>query len=96
MGAAAAPSAVINLPEILDLKAATALQADLLRCRGEDLVLDASDVRRLGGQCLQILLAARQTWLTHGHTFRVSNASEAFQQNLKIFGADLPGEDQRP
>ena len=51
----------LALAPILDLKAAGPLRGALLERRGHPLELDAADVQRLGGLCLQVLLAAAAT-----------------------------------
>ena len=81
----------LRLDEVLDLKAAGRLHANLLGLRGEGLVLDASDVQRLGGQCLQVLLAALAAWREDGKPFSFSNPSGAFLQALNLFGIN-PGD----
>jgi chemotaxis protein CheX len=75
------------LPEILNLKAAAGLYADLSAARGHHLTLDASDVQRLGGQCLQVLLAASQAWRADGLELSIINPSDAFTHTLGLFGA---------
>ncbi|GAC1345899.1 MAG: hypothetical protein NVSMB18_26670 [Acetobacteraceae bacterium] len=80
---------VLTLPPVLDLSAATALHANLLAARGEDLEVDASEVQRLGGQCLQLLLAATKAWQTDGKLLRLKNASDPCQDALTAMGAGL-------
>ncbi|RRN60648.1 STAS domain-containing protein, partial [Caulobacter sp. 602-1] len=55
-------AAAIALPETLDLKAAAPLKAAFLERRGTAITVEADQVRRLGGLCLQVLLAARKAW----------------------------------
>jgi chemotaxis protein CheX len=50
------------------------------------LILDASSVQRLGGQCLQVLLAAAKAWGLDGHSLSFASPSEAFVQALDLFG----------
>jgi chemotaxis protein CheX len=83
--AAAGP---LTLPAILDLTAATALRRDLLERRGADLELAAGDVERIGGLCLQVLLAAQATWAADGHTFKIAGPSEALSEALAAMGAE--------
>ena len=54
--------AVVSLQPILDLQAAEPLRAELMALRGRPLSLDASQVTRLGGLCLQVLMSARKIW----------------------------------
>ncbi len=75
------------LPDILDLKAAAPLKAELLARRGRDLMLDASGVQRLGGLCLQVLLAAARTWDVDGVNLRLGSVSQAWREQWAAFGA---------
>jgi chemotaxis protein CheX len=79
------------LPETLNLKAAAGLYADLSAARGHDFALDAADVQRLGGQCLQVLLAASEAWRADGLELSIINPSDAFTQTLSLFGATFGG-----
>ncbi len=79
--------APVKLAENLDLPAAAPLLADLLARRGRDVTIDASGSQRLGGQCLQVLLAARATWSEDGHGFRVIGASAEFAEAAALLGA---------
>ena len=81
----------LRLADVLDLKAASGLQIDLLAARGRNLIVDASEVRRLGGQCLQVLLAADAAWRADGLSLQVTNPSDAFTQAVGLFGASLDG-----
>ena len=78
--------AVLTLPEVLDLKAAGRLTTDLLELRKQELVIDASQVRRLGGQCLQVLLSARATWEFDGVPLHIGDSSPAFVEGLELLG----------
>ena len=77
----------IVLAETLDLVAATPLATALLARRGQDVVIDGTAVRRLGAQCLQVLLAARATWLADGRSFRITVVSTELAHGLAQFGA---------
>ncbi|WP_427025364.1 STAS domain-containing protein [Aureimonas ureilytica] len=78
--------ALLSLPAVLDLTAAGALHAALLNHRGTPLALDAGEVKRLGGQCLQLLLSADRTWAADGVSIRLQGASEAFDRDLGFMG----------
>jgi len=78
----------MKLASVLDLGAAAPLWSQLCEARGRPLALDASGVERLGGQCLQSLLAARAQWASDGIAFSVALASPAFQEALRLMGAD--------
>ena len=81
----AGPPAILS--PILDLRAAAPLAADLLSRRGKPLAIDGAAVERLGGQCLQVLLAARASWAADGQSFRIDNPSTAFIESLEALGA---------
>jgi chemotaxis protein CheX len=81
-----AESAGVSLPAILDLQAAEPLRAELMALRGRPLNMDASQVARMGGLCLQVILAARQTWAADGVAIRVDQPSDAFIEQLGAFG----------
>jgi chemotaxis protein CheX len=82
-----AEHAVLELPPLLDITAAGPLTAHLLDVRGRDIVLDATHVQRLGGQCVQVLLSAEQTWRADGASFAIEGASERFLADWRLFGA---------
>ena len=87
MSATNPSSSVMQLPPLLDLKAAGGLLADLTARRGQDLVLDAGQVSRLGGQCLQVLLSAQSTWAADGHPFEIVDPSPEFTDGLALLGS---------
>ena len=79
--------AALLLPDVLDMRAAAPLAAGLLERRGCEVELDASNVRRLGGQCLQVLLAAHACWKADDLPFRVVSPSTGFSEGLALLGA---------
>lgn len=83
---ALAPTMV--LADTLDITAAGDLHKALLAVRGGPLTLDASAVRRIGGQCLQILLAARDAWAADGQPFELREPSAELLDGLALLGAD--------
>jgi chemotaxis protein CheX len=78
---------VLRLPAVLDLKAAAPLAAAFLGRRGEDLRVDAGDVQRIGGQCLQILLSAHSAWVEDRRSMTIANATPQFCSAIELFGA---------
>ncbi|MES1199513.1 MAG: STAS domain-containing protein [Pseudomonadota bacterium] len=76
----------MQLPWILDLNAAQPLQQALLAARGRPLALDAAQVERMGGLCLQVLVAAESTWIADAQPFVIENRSAAFEEALRVFG----------
>jgi chemotaxis protein CheX len=91
------PQATLELPEVLDLKAATPLTVEFLTLRGRPVDVDASHVERLGGLCLQVLLSAAKTWKIDETPFALVNPSSAFSEGLTRLGvstASFTGEDK--
>ena len=80
-------TAVLALPAVLDIRAAEPLQANLMAVRGQPVTLDASQVERLGGLCLQVLLSARCTWAADGHDLTLAPDNAAFTDQWAAFGA---------
>ena len=78
---------VLLLTEMLDLRAAAPLAAELAALRGRNVEVDASRVRKLGGQCLQVLLSARACWEAEGARFCVAAPSDDFINGLALLGA---------
>jgi len=63
------------------------LKAELLARRGQPVTLDASNVERLGGLCLQVLLSARKTWAADGVDLTITPQSQGFSEQWTAFGA---------
>ena len=76
----------LALPAVMDLAAAGPLLSELRARRGGALTLDGSEVHRVGGLCLQVLLAADAAWREDGRELRIE-ASEALASGLKDLGA---------
>lgn len=81
------PPASIVLAGSLDMTAAAPLTAELLAARGAPINLDASAVRRVGAQCLQVLLAAQTAWIAEGFAFDIVDPSPEFSDGLALMGA---------
>lgn len=84
------PESTLMLTRVLDLRAATPLAEDLLAMRGRPVAIDASQVERLGGLCLQVLLSGAATWRADGMPLRFADVSEVFDEQLALFGVALP------
>ena len=80
-------SHALELPPVLDLVAAPLLYETFTSRRGAALALDARAVQRLGGQCLQVLLAARAAWAADGVALALKNPSADFTAALALMGA---------
>lgn len=78
----------VELPAVLDLNSAAIVHHELNSLRGKAVELDASGVERLGGVCLQLLLAARAAWAADGHEFRIINQSDAFAASARLMAAN--------
>ena len=75
------------LADSLDVTAAAPLHRDLLARRGQPVSLDGSNVRRIGGQCLQVLLSAQATWAADGQAFEIVDATPEFTDGLALLGS---------
>ena len=78
----------VRLAPTLDMAAARPLAHELTAARGADLLIDASEVRHLGAQCLQVLGSAALTWQADRAGFAVVDASEAFMTGARLLGLD--------
>jgi chemotaxis protein CheX len=76
----------LSLPQVLDTAAAGQLLNDLIAVRGQPVVIDASAIRRIGGQCLQVLLSARSTWASDNQTLQITDPSQDFLDGLALLG----------
>lgn len=84
-----AASASMTLASELDIKAAGPLAAELLAARGKDIALNASQIERIGGQCLQVLLSAAATWAADGAELAIEEPSPAFVDAVQTAGLEL-------
>jgi chemotaxis protein CheX len=74
------------LPEALDLPAAASLKESLVKLVGQDLIIDASKVQRLGASCLQVLISAARTWKAESTSLTLAHGSERFIDDLRLLG----------
>src|SRR5215472_3865895 len=88
------PAAKLLLEPVLDLGAAERLHARLMELRGQPIDIDASQVERLGGLCLQVLISARNTWRADGQSAAIGQTSTAFDDAWAMFAA--PGFNDPP
>ena len=75
-----------QLPPVLDLNVASTLRDEFLGRRGSALRVDASRVERLGGLCLQVLIAARAAWAEDRQELMVDALSSELEAGLIVFG----------
>ncbi|MEZ5892630.1 MAG: STAS domain-containing protein [Parvularculaceae bacterium] len=80
---------VVRLEGRLDMPAAARLVENMAERRGASIVIDASDVEHLGGQCLQVLLAAAACWRGDKAKIAYSDQSPAFTEALARFGMPI-------
>ena len=80
-------TASIKLPPSLGIAAADRLARDVAAHRGSALVLDGSEVEHLGGQCLQVLMAAQAAWAADGQAMTIADASPGLRTDLALLGA---------
>ncbi|HTI00232.1 MAG TPA: STAS domain-containing protein [Acidisoma sp.] len=62
------------------------MQQDFLAKRGTALRVDAGKVERVGGLCLQVLLAAHAAWAADGQDLVFETMSAEFQAGLALLG----------
>lgn len=89
MSAKAKKPASLLLAETLDITEVTPLSSELLRLRGSDMRIDASQVRKLGAQCMQALLCASTTWTQDGTRLELIDPSPDFIQSVQAYGLDI-------
>ena len=77
----------ISLEATLDLGAARRLLNEVRGTLGHQLEIDASQVERIGGLCLQVLLAAKAAWHADQTGFRILNPSESFLDGMNLMAA---------
>ncbi|MDP9837802.1 chemotaxis protein CheX [Neorhizobium huautlense] len=79
----------LKLVPVLDLNEASVLHGQLTNMRGEDVKIDASEVERVGVQCVQVILAAAKTWEADKKNFVFEKVSEAFEKTMQLIGIDI-------
>lgn len=79
-------AAEIALEPRLTSSYAADLYAKIKAMRGSPINMDASNVTGLGAQCLAVLLAAREAWMSDEMGFEIKNPSSEFNESLTVFG----------
>lgn len=74
------------LPERFDSSTAASVLAGFKSHRGNTLIVDASAVRRVGAQSIQILVSASRTWRTDGNVLSVQNPSAELIEAACLLG----------
>ena len=55
--------------------------------KGKNVKIDAAKVERLGGLCLETLVAASLAWKKSGVNFEIINVSDRFLKDVDLLGA---------
>jgi chemotaxis protein CheX len=76
----------VPLPAALTAIAATDLADQLRTLRGAPLTLEGGAVKKVGAQCVQVLLSAAATWRADGVTMALDAPSEEFAEALRLMG----------
>jgi chemotaxis protein CheX len=80
---------ILRLPATLDLRAAGPLVANFNAARGNHVAIDASQVDKIGTQCVQVLMSAHVTWARDGIPLVMTNPSQALLDTLDVLGIPL-------
>ncbi len=79
----------LKLVAVLDLNEASVLHGQLMNARGHDVTIDASEVQRVGVQCVQVLMAAAKAWEEDKKTFVFEKVSDAFRKTMQLIGVNI-------
>lgn len=63
----------LYLPSSLSAGVAATLAETFRSSRGDDILIDASNVRQVDAQCVQVLRAALDDWTSNGRSLTVVN-----------------------
>ncbi|KEQ05779.1 MULTISPECIES: STAS domain-containing protein [Pseudorhizobium] len=83
-----AASGSLKLSPVLDLTEASALHGTLMSMRGRNVTIDASEVERVGVQCVQVLIAGARAWQADKKSYVVDKSSDAFAKTMQLIGID--------
>ena len=83
-----AASGSLKLSPVLDLTEASALHGTLMSMRGRNVTIDASEVERVGVQCVQVLIAGARAWQADKKSYVVDKSSDAFANTMQLIGID--------
>jgi chemotaxis protein CheX len=89
MAARKSAQSTLKLSPVLDLNEASVLHGKLMDMRGKPLSVDASEVERVGVQCVQVLMAGIKAWEEDGKAFAFTKASDAFDKTLQLIGVNI-------
>ena len=83
------PPKQMTLPDALGSAAARPLAEQLIALRGAPLTVCAGSVRKMGAQCVQVLLSAAVTWRADGFSLGIENPSPEFEEALRLLGLSV-------
>lgn len=89
MASKKAESKKLKLAAVLDFNEASELRGKLLSMRGAALEIDASQVERVGAQCMQVLMAGAKAWEEDKQSFVFAGSSEAFVKTSQLIGINI-------
>lgn len=76
----------VDLPEKLDTAGVPAL-IDMLRGQqGANLVLNAAELRQVGGLAVQAIIVAANDWQDAGHRLSLENVTDEVREQLRLLG----------
>lgn len=77
----------VALPAVIDTASVAAVRNLILEHRGANLSVNATDVQRIGGLGLQVLLSAANLWAADGRCLTIDSPSAALTEMLRLTGA---------
>ena len=77
----------ITVPAVLNGQGSSELLTEITAAQGKAVGLDASLVRHVGAQALQVLLAAQNAWAKAGDAFDIIEPSGDFISGVQTLGA---------
>ena len=78
----------IDLPERLDSTSAQELYAQIDAHKDKHIELNGEHVSKVGGLCLQVLIAAKDEWARNSLNFQIQSPSDALASFLSKIGRD--------
>ena len=78
----------IDLPERLDSTSAQELSVQIDAHKDKHIELNGEHVSKVGGLCLQVLLAAKDEWARNSLEFQIKSPSDALSSFLNKIGRD--------
>lgn len=78
----------LYLPESFDGETAVQVTEELLKHRGQSVVLNSKRVKTAGALGIQVLISARKQWQQDKQIFHVSKASAALLQTVHALGVN--------